>query len=228
MRAYRGRAGDPDADGEFTARIAKRAADDGEVGLRVWRPGAHCSFGRRDTTHDGYPDAFAAAVEHGFPPRVRRVGGHPVVFTDSTVAVALALPIDDIRDGVTDRYEEVASAVQRALWRLGVPAQRGEPDGAFCPGTPSLQWTGKLAGFAQRIQRNVALVSGVVIVDDHGTIADVLDPIYEALELHFAPETVGSIERAGGRVDPRAAVQRIEESLTDDRDAAIERVDQER
>ncbi|MFB6354603.1 MAG: biotin/lipoate A/B protein ligase family protein [Halobacteriales archaeon] len=217
MRVLRGRLDDPQVDAERTATLLERAVEAGEPGLRVWRPPRQLSFGRRDARADGYAEAREAAAERGYPPRERDTGGRAVAYTGSTVAFALATPIDDLRIGLGKRYDDAAMAVQRALWRLGVPAQQGEPPGAFCPGNHSLSWQGKLAGLAQRVTRGAALVGGVVIVDGHAAIADVLEPVYAALDVPLDPDTVGSIERAGGRADPDEVVETLEETLVGDR-----------
>lgn len=225
MRVLHGRRPDPEDDGRLTAELLDRAVEAEEAGLRVWRPPRQCAFGRRDARADGYAAAREHAAERGFPPRERRTGGRAVAYTGTTVACALATPIDDIRAGLGERYDAAAMALQRALWRLGVPAQQGEPPDAFCAGNHSLSWRGKVAGLAQRVTRGAALVGGVVIVDGHAEIADVLEPVYGALAVPFDPDTVGSVERAGGRADPDEVVATVEETLIDGRDVEVESVD---
>lgn len=217
MRVLRGRLEDPSADDERTTELLEAAVDADEPALRVWRPPRQLAFGRRDARAPGYDAAREIAAEQGFPPRERRTGGRAVAYTGTTVAFALATPIEDVRSGLGERYDAAAMAVQRALWRLGVPAQQGEPPDAFCAGNHSLSWRGKVAGFAQRVQRGVALVGGIVIVDGHEAIAEVLEPVYAALEVPLDPDTVGSVERAGGRADPDEVVEVLEEALVDGR-----------
>jgi hypothetical protein len=52
----------------------------------------------------------------------------------------------------------------------------------------------------------------------------VLDPVYEALSIPFDPDSVGSIERAEGRVDPDAVVSEIESMFVGENDVEVERV----
>jgi len=179
----------------------------------------------------GFQAARKAAEAAGFPPNERQTGGRAVAYTGTTVAVAHARPNADFRTGVGERYEETLQAIQRALWRLDVPAQQGEPADAFCPGGHSLQWKGKIAGVAQRVKKDVALVGAVVVVDDHGAIADVLAPVYDALDVPFDPDSVGSVERAGGRADPDAVVEEVEAVFLevqglDEGDAEVEEVEE--
>lgn len=216
MHVVRGRGADPERDDEVTGDLLARTAETGETGLRVWRPHRQLAFGRRDTHMDGYREARELAIEYGFRPIERRAGGHAVAYTGSTIAVARTDPVDDPRSGIEERYGSTTIPVQRALWKLGVPAQHGEPEASFCPGGHSLQWRGKIAGFAQRVETDVALVGGIVVVRDHDELGDVLGAIYDSLGIGFDSESVSSIERAGGRADPGEAVRTLEDALIPD------------
>jgi lipoate-protein ligase A len=210
MRVLRGRADSPDADRAATDSMVERTRQTGTPALPVWQPHRKVAFGRRDVRPDGYDRAREAAENAGFPAIERSVGGRAVAYTGSTVAVALARPSEDVRSGIAERYDDALHAIQRALWRLGVPAQQHEPEHAFCPGGHSLSWDGKIVGVAQRVRADVAMVGAIVVVDDHEAIAEVLDPVYAALSTPFDPDTVGSIARADGRADPQAVVEEIE------------------
>ncbi|NEU58846.1 lipoate--protein ligase family protein [Halorussus sp. MSC15.2] len=221
MRVLRGRAADRDADREVVARLLEQVAEDGEPAVRAWRPHRQLAFGRRDSRADGYEAATEAADSHDFPPVERSVGGRAVAYTGNTVAFAKVLPLEDMRVGMDERYERVTRAVQRALWHLGVPASRGEPEASFCPGDYSLQRDGKLVGVAQRVRKNAALVSGVVVACDREEIADVLDPVYTALGMPFDPESVGSVADAGGNGDPDEVARTVEELLVGDAETEV-------
>ncbi|WP_227352830.1 lipoate--protein ligase family protein [Haladaptatus salinisoli] len=225
MRVLRGRAETREGDGEVTAAMLSETAETGEPAVRVWTPHRQVAFGRRDARAEDFEVAKSVARACGFEPVERSVGGRAVAYTGTTVAFARTTPLEDMRTGMEERYAEVTEAVQRAFWRLGVPAQRGEPPRSFCPGNYSLQWKGKLAGVAQRVRTGAALVSGVIVVDDHGEIAGVLDPIYAALDVPFDPDSVGSIAKVGGDADPGLVVETVEELLVGDADPAVERVE---
>lgn len=225
MRVFRGRAATPEADAEVTAELLDRTGETGEPGLRVWRPHRQIAFGRRDANAEGYERAQRAARDRGFEPVERSVGGRAVAYTGTTLAVAHARPIDDMRRGLDERYDEAVDQLRAALGRLGVDAEPGEPPNSFCPGTHSLQVEGrKIAGVAQRVKQDAALVASVVIVDDHGEIADVLAPVYGALGVPFDPETVGSVASAGGPDDPATVARAIEDAVVGDRDRTVERI----
>ncbi len=223
MRVLRGRGDTIEDDRSYTRELLETTRETGESGVRVWRPPRQIAFGRRDTRESGYETARAAASDHDYPPTERPVGGRAVAYTGSTVAFAQSKRIDDIRTGLQSRYSAATTDIQVALSRLGVDAAPGEPDDSFCPGSHSLQATGKIVGIAQRVQKGVALVAGIVIVRDHAAIAAVLEDVYDALGLPFDHDSVGSVDRADGPSDPQAVIHEIEQSLVDD-DPTIERL----
>jgi lipoate-protein ligase A len=213
MRLLRGRGTDPDADLRVTRKLVDQTVDSGERALRVWQPHRVVAFGRRDTTSAGYERARSVAREHGYATVERAVGGRAVAFTGATVAFVRTTPVTDERTGIQDRYEKAIAALASALDDLGVETTRGEPEGAFCPGTHSLSAEGKIAGLAQRVRQSVAVVSGLVVVTDHEQLADVLAPVYDALGIAFERSAVGSLARAGGERTPVTVVQTIERAL---------------
>jgi lipoate-protein ligase A len=213
MRVLRGRAATPTADRAVTQELLERTAETGQPGLRVWRPHRTVAFGRRDANCEGYDRARQAATERGYATLERSVGGRAVAFTGSTVAFVRAEPVEGARTGIQARYDRVADEVAGALDSLGVTVESGEPDGAFCPGTHSLSASGKLVGIAQRVRSEVALVSGIVVACDHDQLADVLDPVYGALEIPFERDAVGSVVRAGGPSNPGPVMTALQEGL---------------
>lgn len=217
MRLLRGRAADPVADYERTKEMTTAVASQRQPALRVWTPHRLVAFGRRDAASDGYERACDAATDRDYAVIEREVGGRAVAYTGSTIAFALAEPTEDGRAGIQDRYAAASDTVRRALAAVGVDAREGEPPDSFCPGTHSLQASGKLVGLAQRAQREVALTAGIVVVCDHDEIGAVLEPVYEALGVPFDPETVGSVARAGGPSDPQPVIDALEDALVGER-----------
>ena len=209
VRVVTGRADDPDADRAAVDAAVGWATETGAPVVRAWTPHRQIAFGRRDAREAGYDRARSIADERGYRPIERSVGGRAVAYTGTTVAFAVAIPTPDPRRGIGDRYDAATAGVIRALRTLGVPARRGEPDAAFCPGDHSVQAHGKIVGIAQRVRRDAALVSGIVITTDHETIAAVLDPVYGALGVPFDPESVGSVDRGGGTADPERVVEAL-------------------
>jgi lipoate-protein ligase A len=235
MRVLRGRAGDIESDRRRTREVVERVAETGESALRVWTPHRQVAFGRRDTREAGYERAREESERAGFPAIERRVGGRAVAYTGSTVAFARVEPVSGIRSGLTDRYEAATTDLQVGLHRLGVRSHPGEPPDSFCPGTHSLQAAGetsgeeeKIAGVAQRVGREAALVAGVVIIDGSAEIAAVLEAVYDALSVPFDPATVGSVEQAGGETGREVVLAEIERALLGEiEDVDVERIAEE-
>lgn len=219
MRLVQGSLGDVDRDRTVTASLMDLAAAAAEPVLRVWTPPRQLAFGRRDTVTDGYDRARRIVTRRGYEPVERCVGGSAVAYTGHTVAFAYATPVDDSREGIGGRYREAVASILRALRETGAAVRRGEPDRAFCPGEHSIRGSGKVAGIAQRVGRDSALVGGCVIVGsaDGAMIAEVLDPVYSALGLPFDPGSIGSVAAAGGPEDPAPVVAAIEAAFGADR-----------
>jgi len=232
VRVYRGRAAEPVADQSVTVDMLTETAETGVPAVRIWQPHRQVAFGRRDSHADGYAAAKAAAEDRGYQAFVRRVGGRAVAYTGRTLAIAYAVPIQDVRRGMCERYGDVSRALVDALSDLGAEVTRGEPADAYCAGSHSVSGveggepTGKLAGVAQRVQSEAALVAASLTVAeaDIEAIRSVLGPVYRALEVPFAPATVGSVATAGGPDDPAVVRRAVEDALVGDREQAVIRV----
>jgi lipoate-protein ligase A len=227
MRVLRGRVEDREADRAVTDRLVADTRETGEPTVRVWRPPRQVAFGRRDARDPGYDRARTAATERGYPGYERDTGGRAVAYTGNTIAFCRTEPVEEARTGIEARYDAAVDDLRDALATCGIDAERGEPDRSFCPGAHSLSADGKLVGIAQRVGSGVARVGGIVVVRDHEPIADVLDPVYDALDVPFDPGTVGSVARAQGvspaSVDAEAIRRALEDALAGG-DARIERV----
>jgi len=218
VRILRGRAETIAADRKRTATLLDTVAERRQPAVRVWLPHRQIAFGRRDVRTDGYDRARQRARAHDFDPVERSVGGRAVAYTGSTLAFARVEPIGDARSDIDTRYEAVTDALSTALETLGVEANRGEPQRSFCPGTHSLSAAGKLVGIAQRVRRTVAMTAGILLPGEHGTIATVLEDVYDALEVPFDPGSVGSVARArGSAVEPETVRATVEDALVGDR-----------
>lgn len=220
MRVLRGRGPDPRADRAHSRGLLEWVRREGEPAVRVWRPHRQVAFGRRDANEPGYEAARRAATQRGFSPVERDVGGRAVAYTGTTQAFARIEPLEDPRRGLGDRYDRVEAEVLEALEAVGVDASRGEPPASFCPGEHSLQADGKLVGIAQRVTEGAAVVSGILIVDQRDAVADVLGPVYDALGVPFDPDSVGSVEAAGGDVEE--VREEVERALVGDAAVTVE------
>jgi octanoyl-[GcvH]:protein N-octanoyltransferase len=107
----------------------------------------------------------------------------------------------------------------------------GERDAAT-EGAKRVAADGKLAGLAQRVRADAALIAGVLVVSagDPEPIARVTEPVYDALGVPFDPESVGSVADAGGPGDPDAVARAVEAAFVEgpwgDGEREIVRVDE--
>lgn len=230
MRVLRGRATSIPADRAVTRDLTAHVAAAREPCLRVWYPHEQVAFGRRDVTSDGYDRARSRAADRGYSPVERRVGGRAVAFTGDTLAFVRVEPAAATDPGIDGRYTRTLETLADTLRERGVAVARGEPPDSFCPGTYSLQIgagdgnpsPGKIAGLAQRVRRDVALVAGVVIVDDADAVADVLAPVYDALDVPFDPDSVSSVTAATSEtVDLDRIRDRTEAAFVGNRDSTV-------
>ncbi len=226
MRVIRGRAETPDADRRVTAELLDDVTDGGPPAVRVWAPHRQIAFGRRDAREDGYEAAREVAEQRGYVALERSVGGRAVAYTgETTLAFAHVVPVDDTRGGLNERYERATRTLLDVFSDLGVDAERGEPDNSFCPGQHSIRADGKVVGVAQRVRTDAALVSGCVLVDDRAELASVLDDVYDALDVPFDPDSVGTVAAASGPSDPYYVARAIEDAFVGDDERDVESIE---
>jgi lipoate-protein ligase A len=163
--------------------------------LRIAHPGTTVAFAKRDAVAPGYEDAVRAAREHGFEATLRLAGGRAAVFHDGTMEIGHAIPDEEPRAGIHDRFRATAGRLAGALARLGVDARVGEVDGEYCPGRYSVNARGavKLAGIGQRVVGGGSHTGVVLVVDGEERINAVLEPVYSALGLDWNPAASGSV-----------------------------------
>ena len=188
---------DPALDAAVSRAVMLRVAD-GELPetLRIARPGTTVAFAKRDAVTEGYAEAVRAARAHGFEATLRLAGGRAAVFHNGTMEIGHALPEDEPRAGIHERFERTAGRLARALGSLGVDARVGELPGEYCPGRYSVNARGavKLAGIGQRLVAGGSHTGVVLVVSGEGRINDVLRPVYDALRLPWEPAVTGSVE----------------------------------
>lgn len=182
--------------------------------LRLYVPGREVAFGKRDAVAPEYPEAVAAAREVGFTPVERLAGGRAAVFTEHTIAFSLAVPVEDPRITIYERFGEISDLIVAAFARVGVPSQVGEVPGEYCPGEYSVNHAGriKLMGVGQRLAKKAAHLGGVIAVTRPDLLLRALIPVYRALNLEWRPATVGTLEevRRGATTDDTLAALRAE------------------
>ena len=233
------REGYPDEPGLDTgiSRAMLVNASDGvlEESFRLHVPGRIVAFGKRDTIEAGYDRAVSATRAGGFLPIERLAGGRAAVFHEHTLAFNWAIPTDDPRAGIRNRFAEMSELMVTAFTSLGVPAQIGEIPGEYCPGEWSVNSGGriKLMGVGQRLARRAAHVGGVVVVNGSDAVNNILLPVYRALGLQWRPEATGALtdvnptvtmeQASAAIIDALSGRYRLLDARLDDRTLALAR-----
>ena len=187
---------DPALDAAVSRAVMLRVAA-GELPetLRIARPGTTVAFAKRDAVAPGYDEAVRAAREHGFEATLRLAGGRAAVFHDGAMEIGHAVPDDEPRAGIHDRFQHTAGRLAGALAALGVDARVGEVAGEYCPGRYSVNARGavKLAGIGQRVVGGGSHTGVVLVVEGEEHINAVLAPVNAALGLDWNPAASGSV-----------------------------------
>jgi lipoate-protein ligase A len=178
---------------------------------RVYRPAATLAFGRLDARRAGYVAAAAAARAHGFAAVMRLAGGQAAAYDEQSLVVERFLGPGAAGDDLHVRFADMTALIVGALRDLGVDARHGELPGEYCPGRHSVNSRGtlKVAGAAQRVVRDAAMVSAVIVVGNGAAVRDVLTDVYAALEIAWRPETAGSLDEH----HPALTVDDVEEAI---------------
>lgn len=208
----------------LTNRLRNQASDYNEAAITVWYPPRTISFSKRDTHQAGYSTATTIAESNGYETNTRQTGGTAVAFTGATLSFTIVYPDTDPKTNIQTRFDDTIAVLQRTFWELGIPAQQGEPPESFCAGNHSLQFRGKLAGVAQHISNQDAIVGGIVIVDQRDETERILEEIYSALNYDLDPQSIGSLSHIQPDLDRDSVTNAIETAFAGD-DALIERLD---
>ena len=205
-------ASDPALDAAVSRALMLRVAA-GELPetLRIARPGTTVAFAKRDAVAPGYEAAVRAAREHGFEATLRLAGGRAAIFHDGAIEIGHAVPDDEPRAGIRERFERTAERLARALARVGVDARVGEIAGEYCPGRYSVNARAavKLAGIGQRVVGGGSHTGVVLVIEGEERINTVLEPVYAALDLDWEPAASGSVRTEA----PRATWDTVRDAL---------------
>lgn len=166
--------------------------------LRLHQPGSIVAFGRQDMVSPGYLPAVLAGRAAGYEAIERLAGGRAAVFHSGTIAFAWTIPTARPREEIKQRFEALTGTLLSAFRALGADARIGEIPGEYCPGAYSINVEGrhKVMGTGQRIIGKAAHVGGVIVVEGGDRIAEVLIPVYRALDLRWNPATSGDLTGA--------------------------------
>ena len=193
------------------ARLREVAASDGWGALEWSRPTPSAAFSRRDSRGPAFDAAVASVRRRGFVPFIRPVGGRLACYDEGALVLDVLLRCSHPRPGTIARFRLFAEAIAVGLRRLGVDARTGAVHGEYCPGEWSVNagGTAKLAGTGQRLVRDAALLTAVIVVGPPEATAEAMTEAYDHLGLEFDPLSVGGV----CQYVPGVALDDVEESV---------------
>lgn len=181
---------------------AARELPEGERLLHVRSGVRAVAFSRRDIHRPGFPAASAAALELGFAPLVRQVGGAFAPLSEGSLVIDHFGTSPDAPTTSRARFAEHSAALRDALSALGLDARVGELAGEYCPGEFSVNVAGrvKVAGVAQRVSGRAWVVSTVLQVRGVDALRQVTARCALALDERLDLATMGDLEFEGLRL----------------------------
>ena len=181
----------------------------------LWTSSPYVGATRPETRLPGFRDAARLAEAAGFPVLIRNSGGGAVAANEGSISFSLTSPVEDLRHGLYQRYDEGAGLIVAAMERVGIMAEAGEVEGEFCPGAYSVRIGGpsgiKIAGLAQRVTRRAARLEALILVEKTAELVPVLRDFHGALGLPFRAGSVGNL--AG--MDVPAVIEALSEAIRD-------------
>lgn len=189
---------DPE-DGFGLQQVMLQEVASGERGptALMWTSPRYVGATRPERRLPGFEEATRAVENLGFPVLVRNSGGGAVAANEGSISFSLTIPVEDLRQGLFERYAEGVDLVSAALRRAGTEAEGGAVEGEFCPGAYSVRSGGRLgvkhAGLAQRVTRRAARLEALILVSNTAELVPALGRFYGALGLPFRPESIADL-----------------------------------
>ncbi len=180
-------------------------------------PTPSAAFSRRDSREPGFTEAMSTAIERGYHPFIRPVGGRYVAYDDQWLVLDLYARCDEPRSGTTARFRAMGDILARGLRTLDVDARVGAVPGEYCPGDWSVNAGGrtKLIGTGQRLTSTGFLFTAVISVGDMSGSIDAMSAGYAALGFPFDPATVGSVRVQAPGVRRFEVIRALGDALAD-------------
>lgn len=151
-------------------QLGGEVAGDGTPRLLAWRSLPALVVGPQDKVLPRFAEAEAALAREGWPVLRRRGGGGACPIAEGTLQIALAAPATE-RGSIDRAYQDMAERVSALLGSLGLSAEIGRIEAAFCPGRYDVALGGrKLCGISQHWRRHegqtIVTVGASLIVDE--------------------------------------------------------------
>ncbi|WP_281888866.1 lipoyl protein ligase domain-containing protein [Paenibacillus sp. YYML68] len=149
--------------------LCRSVGEGGPPLLHMWRHRRGFVMGLRDSRLPGARDAARWLEADGYSVAVRNSGGAAVPLDEGVVNVSIILPKAAGQIDFHDDFELMYELIALALQETGAGVDKGEIDGAYCPGDFDLSIGGrKFCGIAQRRQLHGYVVQAFVIAAGSG------------------------------------------------------------
>jgi octanoyl-[GcvH]:protein N-octanoyltransferase len=150
--------------------LCRRTGEGGPAVCHLWRHPRAFVMGSRDSRLPGAAAAKRWLESAGYDVVVRNSGGAAVPLDLGVVNLSLVLPQDKVGDfGFRRDFERMYELIREALAGTGRPIEKGEVQGAYCPGDFDLSVGGlKFCGIAQRRQTKACIVQAFVVAEGSG------------------------------------------------------------
>lgn len=199
--------------------------------IHLWRHPRALVMGLRDSRLPNAYEAKRALESDGYQVAVRNSGGAAVPLDLGVVNISIIVPKEG--GGLNHRreFEMMYALVRRALRRSGVPVDKGEIAGSYCPGDFDLAIGGrKFCGIAQRRLLNATAVQAFVVVEGAGEEKARLAQQFYSLAAAGASEadfprvergSMASLSELTGRLTAQEFTSVLLEELQQDGELAI-------
>lgn len=150
--------------------LCRHTGKGGPAVCHLWRHPRGFVMGLRDSRLPHAAEAQKWLESLGYSTAVRSTGGAAVPLDLGVVNISLILP----KEGLGDKcfrsdYERMYQLIKLALQNTSYTIDKGEIDGAYCPGDYDLSIGGiKFCGIAQRRQAHAFVVQAFVICEGSG------------------------------------------------------------
>lgn len=150
--------------------LCRHTGQGGPSICHIWRHPRAFIMGIRDSRLPQAREAAEWLATQGYETAVRNSGGAAVPLDLGVVNLSLILP----KQGIGDKhfhsdFELMYQLIQAALLETGRTVDKGEIEGAYCPGDYDLSMNGlKFCGIAQRRQSQAYIVQAFVICSGSG------------------------------------------------------------
>jgi octanoyl-[GcvH]:protein N-octanoyltransferase len=206
---------DPQEEISIAPRLLKHASEKFTGSLaRIYRPQRTVAFTSRDISTPGYLNAVKQAENLGFTAVKRSPGGRAVAYHEESLVFDLLSHDPNPHQLMNERFKAIGEIFIETFARLGIESRLGELPREYCPGKYSVITDKvKLVGTAQRITPGGWLIGASVIVRNVAPVREVLDYVYQAINLDMDPRTVGSLNEIDSELSVDALSTALQETL---------------